>query len=67
METIHHLIGGQSVPSRSARAHPVFNPATGEQTAEVGLASADEVDAAVASAKAAFETGGRCRWPAAPS
>ena len=55
METIHHLIGGQSVPSRSARAHPVFNPATGEQTAEVGLASADEVDAAVAAAKAAFE------------
>ena len=55
METIHHLIGGQSVPPRSARAHPVFNPATGEQTAEVGLASADEVDAAVASAQAAFE------------
>ena len=55
METIHHFIGGQSVPSRSARTHPVFNPATGEQAAEVGLASVDEVDSAVADAAAAFE------------
>ena len=55
METIDHFIDGETVPSRSGRTHPVFNPATGEQTAGVGLASVDEVDAAVASAKAAFE------------
>ena len=55
METIHHYVDGQSMPSRSGRTHPVFNPATGEQTAEVGLASVEEVDAAVASAVAAFE------------
>jgi malonate-semialdehyde dehydrogenase (acetylating)/methylmalonate-semialdehyde dehydrogenase len=32
----------------------VYDPATGQQTAEVGLASVAELDAAVASAKAAF-------------
>ena len=55
METIQHLVDGATIPCRSGRTHPVFNPATGEQTAEVGLASVEEVDAAVASAKAAFE------------
>jgi len=51
---IHHLIDGKSVPSTSGRTSPIFNPATGEQTAELGLASVEEVDAAVASSKAAF-------------
>ena len=55
METIHHYVNGATLECGSGRAHPVFNPATGEQAAEVGLASVDEVDAAVASAKAAFE------------
>ena len=55
MEAIHHFVDGAALPCQSGRAHPVFNPATGEQTAEVGLASIDEVDATVASAKAAFE------------
>ena len=35
-------------PARSGRTGPVFNPATGAQTGEVDLASAAEVDAAVA-------------------
>jgi malonate-semialdehyde dehydrogenase (acetylating)/methylmalonate-semialdehyde dehydrogenase len=48
--TIPHWIGGQPVPSRSDRTSPVYNPATGEQTAVVGLASRDEVDEAVRSA-----------------
>ncbi|MDH3754651.1 MAG: CoA-acylating methylmalonate-semialdehyde dehydrogenase [Acidimicrobiia bacterium] len=56
MKTIHHLIDGESVASTSGRTTPVFNPATGEQTGEVGLATIEEVDRAVASAKAAFET-----------
>ena len=53
--TIQHLVDGAALRCESGRTHPVFNPATGEQTAAVGLASVEEVDAAVASAKAAFE------------
>ena len=52
--TIHHFIGGQHVESTSDRRSDVFNPATGEVQARVGLASVAEVDAAVASAKAAL-------------
>lgn len=55
MKRINHLISGQSVESTSGRTSPVFNPATGEQTADLGLASVADVDAAVASAAAAFE------------
>ncbi len=54
MEHIHHFIGGKQTPSTSGRTGPVFNPATGLQTAQVDLASIEEVDAAVASAAAAF-------------
>ena len=53
--TIQHLVDGAALRCESGRTHPVFNPATGEQTAAVGLAGVEEVDAAVASAKAAFE------------
>ena len=55
METIDHYIDGSAVASGSGRTHPVFNPATGEQTAQTGLASIEEVNTAVASAKAASE------------
>ena len=54
MRTIDHWINGTLVPSTSGRTGPVYNPATGEQQADVGLASVEEVDAAVAAAKAAF-------------
>jgi malonate-semialdehyde dehydrogenase (acetylating)/methylmalonate-semialdehyde dehydrogenase len=54
MNSIHHWIDGKIAESSSGRTGVVFNPATGEQTGVVGLASVDEVDAAVASAKAAF-------------
>lgn len=53
MERIQSLINGESAPSSSGRTSAVFNPATGQQTAELELASIEEVDAAVASAKAA--------------
>ena len=56
MYTIDHWIDGGRVPSTSGRTGPVFNPATGQQQGQVGLASVAEVDAAVASAKAAFGT-----------
>jgi malonate-semialdehyde dehydrogenase (acetylating) / methylmalonate-semialdehyde dehydrogenase len=54
MNLISHWIDGAVVDSTSGRTAPVFNPALGEQSGEVVLASVDEVDAAVASAKAAF-------------
>ncbi|MEM7272108.1 MAG: CoA-acylating methylmalonate-semialdehyde dehydrogenase [Actinomycetota bacterium] len=56
MKQIHHLIDGAEVTGTSGRTSPVYNPATGAQTAELSLANVAEVDAAVASAKAAFET-----------
>ena len=47
---ITHWTNGAATPGGSGRSGAVFNPATGEQTGEVDLASAAEVDAAVASA-----------------
>jgi malonate-semialdehyde dehydrogenase (acetylating)/methylmalonate-semialdehyde dehydrogenase len=56
MRLIQHWIDGKPVPGVSTRTGPVFNPATGEQTAEVALASASDVDAAVVAARRAFES-----------
>ncbi len=56
MRTIDHWINGALVPSTSGNTSPVFNPATGQVQANVGLASVAEVDAAVAAAKEAFAT-----------
>ncbi len=50
MNRIHHRIGGEVVAGTSGRTGPVFDPATGVQTAEVDLASAEEVDRAVQAA-----------------
>jgi aldehyde dehydrogenase (NAD+) len=47
-------IGGRSVSAGSARTSPVTDPATGEEWGSVPIASADDVDAAVAAARAAF-------------
>jgi malonate-semialdehyde dehydrogenase (acetylating)/methylmalonate-semialdehyde dehydrogenase len=51
---IAHYIHGQVTPGTSGRAQDVFNPATGQVTGSVALANVAEVDAAVASAQAAF-------------
>jgi malonate-semialdehyde dehydrogenase (acetylating)/methylmalonate-semialdehyde dehydrogenase len=56
MRTINHWIDGSPTAGASTRVGPVYNPATGSQTAEVPLASSADVDAAVRSAKSAFET-----------
>ena len=53
-QRITHWIGGAPTPGSSGRSGPVFNPATGVQSGVVDFASADEVDAAVRSARAAF-------------
>ena len=53
-ETLGHWIGGRPVAGASRRRGPVYNPATGELAREVAFASTEEVDTAVAAAKAAF-------------
>jgi malonate-semialdehyde dehydrogenase (acetylating)/methylmalonate-semialdehyde dehydrogenase len=59
LRTITHWIGGKPAAGSSGRTSPVWNPATGEQQAEVALASVEDVDAAVRTAKAAFERWGQ--------
>ena len=54
IDRVHHWIGGQAVAGGSGRQGPVYDPATGQLAREVDFASAEEVDAAVRSAKAAF-------------
>ena len=56
MRTIEHWIGGTSSPGASTRHGPVWNPATGEQQAQVALATSGDVDDAVRAAATAFET-----------
>ena len=50
---ISHWVDGRLLEGTSGRTSPVYNPATGQETARVDLASTAEVDAAVATAKAA--------------
>lgn len=57
MRRIHHWLDGRLSEGVSGATGPVFNPATGEQAAEVAYGGQAEVDAAVGSALAAFE-----RW-----
>ena len=54
MNLIQHFVNGKVFKSSSKRTSRVFNPATGEQTSEVSLASKDDVDVVVQKAKAAF-------------
>ena len=53
MNLIQHFVNGKLFKSSSKRTSRVFNPATGEQTSEVILASKDDVDAVVQKAKEA--------------
>ncbi|MCC7059077.1 MAG: CoA-acylating methylmalonate-semialdehyde dehydrogenase [Burkholderiaceae bacterium] len=50
----HWIAGEVAAPTPGARFAPVYDPATGSVTAQVALASALEVDAAVRAAAAAF-------------
>ena len=56
MRTINHWIDGTQTAGASTRMGPIYNPATGSQTAEVPLASTGDVDTAVQAARKAFET-----------
>lgn len=53
MYTLSNAIGGEKTASTSTRKSPVFNPATGEEIAEVILSTPAELDAAVQNAKQA--------------
>ena len=55
MLQIEHFIGGKKFTGNSQRVSKVFNPATGEQSASVKLASTSDVNKAVESAQKAFE------------
>ncbi|MEN2991112.1 CoA-acylating methylmalonate-semialdehyde dehydrogenase [Tistrella sp. BH-R2-4] len=59
--TIAHLIGGIRTAPEGPRRAPVFNPATGEQVADLGLATAAEVTRAIDVAAEAFPA-----WAATP-
>ncbi|MEO0394088.1 MAG: CoA-acylating methylmalonate-semialdehyde dehydrogenase [Pseudomonadota bacterium] len=52
--TVSHWINGKVVAGASGRQSNVFNPAIGEPVAKVDLASRDEIEQAVAAAKAAY-------------
>jgi len=52
--TISNFINGKLVPSGGSRTSPVFNPATGDQSGTLGLATAEDVRAAAVAARRAF-------------
>lgn len=54
IKTLQPYINGQFVPSQTTKYTDAFDPSTGEVIAKVPCCTADEVEAAIASAKAAF-------------
>jgi aldehyde dehydrogenase (NAD+) len=57
------FIGGEFVEPRSGEFHPSVSPSNEEELAEVAYGGAEDVDAAVGAARAAFENGWSS-WPA---
>ncbi|MBV9464242.1 MAG: aldehyde dehydrogenase family protein, partial [Verrucomicrobiae bacterium] len=51
------LIDGKWVASKSGKTFPTYNPATGEVLVEIAEGDKADVDAAVAAARRAFESG----------
>ena len=51
MKTIQHFVGGKTYPGSSRRIGKIYNPATGEQSAQVKLASTEDVNKAIDNAK----------------
>jgi acyl-CoA reductase-like NAD-dependent aldehyde dehydrogenase len=60
--TTRLLIGGERTEASTGARLPAVNPASGEELAEIPDASAADVDAAVAAARAAFDGG----WASTP-
>ncbi len=61
LKHIGHWVNGAELRGTSGRSSKVYNPATGEHTADLALASLEEIDAVIAAAKAAFPA-----WRATP-
>jgi len=59
---LHHYINGKKEPGDSGRTGDIYNPAIGEVTKQVPLASKSEVEVAIAAAQAAFPA-----WAATPA
>src|SRR5712672_2231311 len=57
VRTYQMLINGEWVASKSSKTFPVYDPSTEEVIAQVPDASADDVNRAVAAARAAFDDG----------
>ena len=58
---LHHFVDGRKTAGTSGRSVEIFDPATGKHTATVPLASAAEIDGAVAAATRALPG-----WSATP-
>ncbi len=54
IKRLKYFVDGQWLESKTDKYMPVYNPSTGEIMAETPCCTADEVEAAIASAKAAF-------------
>ena len=55
MKLIEHFIDGKKYSGNSTRKSKIFDPSIGEQTAEVKLATPQDVCEAIESAKKAFD------------
>ncbi len=62
MEKLHHYINGKAIRPSSGRIGPVFNPASGDQIAEVPYADEDTTNEAIAVARSSFP-----EWASTPS
>ena len=54
MKIIEHFVNGKQYPGSSKRTSPVFNPATGEETAQVKLGNLKDLNQIVEKAQKAF-------------
>ena len=54
MKKVSHFINGKIYTDSKSRKGPIFNPAIGEQIAEVELASKTTVEMAIENSKKAF-------------
>jgi betaine-aldehyde dehydrogenase len=63
-QSLQNFIDGEWVQPAEGRTDPVVNPATGEEIAQAPSSTAQDVDRAVAAARAAFEGGWGTTTPA---
>ncbi|HEX7298753.1 MAG TPA: gamma-aminobutyraldehyde dehydrogenase [Solirubrobacteraceae bacterium] len=63
-QTFKNFVDGESVDAAEGRTDPVINPATGEEIAQAPSSTQEDVDRAVAAARAAFEGGWGTTTPA---